>query len=314
LSQNTHDKLKDIKLFIENNEYENAQNIIESISRDKLNGLERDIIDYFQANIYLLEGKDSLAMLTFATLVNSKNIDSEMFLDVKHQLLKIHFKRNEYNLALQYLDENQNDFQSNIIRYFAYKQMGMIEESYNFLEKEIFSSDDIILWKDYLDFRIELKKKDILNISGLLQEIDNIDEVQKFSRIFIKRNLFVEAVRVYEKGFQLGLLPIQEKISFVKLAKKLNDPIYFENLLKRILVGNPYDYFKLEYGKHLFNIGEFEEAKKVLYSVKSGKKYILLGNIFEANGDLKNAKNEWEKALSHFESVIEAREKLKRFE
>jgi hypothetical protein len=313
VSNKTHSKLKNIKSLIEKSKFQKAKSEIEKLPKHKLSPLENDLLKYFKANIYFLEGQQSLAMLGFATLVNSKNLDKSMISEIKNRLLKIHFDREEYNLALDYLSEEREDFEANIIRYFAYKKMKNFKESFYFLEKEIFKSDDIVLWKDYLDFRKKLKKREPLDILPLLENIDDVNEVQKFSKLFAKRELFFQAVQIYEKGFQLGILPIREKVKFVKIAKKLNNSIYFGNLLRKLLKTNPYDFFKLEYANHLFHIGEFKEAIYILKSVKSEKKYILLGDIFEASGDRKRAIREWKKGLNYFKSVIEAKERLKKY-
>jgi tetratricopeptide (TPR) repeat protein len=311
ISPEVHKKLKDVKNLIITGEYKKAENSLSKISAES--NLERDIVEYFRGNIYFLEHRESLAMLSFSSLVYSYSLDNEMIEEIKKILIEIHFNRKEYWLAVQYIDEEKDDKKSNLIRYLAYKDNGDYEASLKYLMKTIeFDIKNVKLWKDFFYLQERVKSKENIDIKKLLSELTNLQEFQTLSLLFFKNGFIIEAVKILEKGLQSQMLLTKDKKRLVYFTKALNDKIYLEKVLKAIIKNSKDDYFKLELGKLFFEIGEFEEMTRLLKSIKSGKKHILLGDLYQTIGQFQKAKVEWLQGLNYLESVAEAQERLKK--
>jgi tetratricopeptide (TPR) repeat protein len=309
-----HLEFSKIKDLIENRKLYEAENILDqTLTRGDLTPLEEEMIRYFRANIYLLEGRDSMAILLLNSLRKSQTLDSSSLAQIEKNLVELHFQRGEYSLALRVLNKNRGDDEAHKIRYLAYKGTGNIRKSYKYLKILVDrSTPSIQIWSDYLMFSQVLREKvSNINISHLLEKLAEKREFISFWRLFQQFDMIVESAETIKKGVEKGVIKsdnsyIDDTLNFYWTIKDFYS-------LEVILTNLFSEAYKTQLATLYIEIGEFESAKTVLQTLQSGQKHLILGKLFHINGEEEKAKLELSKALNFRESYGEAKEYLKNY-
>jgi tetratricopeptide (TPR) repeat protein len=290
ISKEIHSKLSEVKNLIAKNSLLKADLILKRVLEKAGSREERDLINYFQANLYLLQGNSSLATLLLNSILQSKLLNREILNEVEREVVNLHMNRKEFYSALQFV--KSVDGRENVaMKYKIYKGLGDFRESYRYLEILIDGgSKNFEFWEDYImflqSFGIENSK---IDTSSLLLSLSYPEEFQTFTSIFEKYKLYFHKAEFLHFGIENGFLrgSKNEILDVLQIYKSFGDLYNLERFLNTLIALERIpekEIFQIELAKLYLETGDFEKVEELLQNIESGEKYMILGELFQLLG------------------------------
>jgi len=287
---------------------------------DELNPLEKDLIRYFQGEIYLLEGKPSLAISNFTAILTSNLLDKASLEEIKTKLAKLYLASGNSRFALQFLDSTNQDSKTIAMRYIAYKELNDFPKAYQnivlMLEK---NAQNLTLWKEYLDVSVQVGiKPKTISIDKFLLEFHKKDDFIKFYQLFKLYDMEYQLALFIDKFFKFAIEQIDNQMidEVIGIYLKLMELNKAKNFIILILHSKKDHVLKYRFKlvDIYIKIGEFEEALDILNDIEKnrsfGKAHIYRGQILFLQGRYFEAREEFFQALRFQTSKHDGVQKL----
>lgn len=327
ISEDIHKQLSETRKLIENNRLSDARRSLDYMLdwfSDELNPLEIDIIRYFQGSIFILEGKNYLAIANFKYIYDSALLEKTLLDDIKKELLNLYIKTENYRLVLKFLDKSLIDKKNLYIKYLAYKNLNNYQKAYeNIIILLNLDGQNSTLLEYYISLSMRLKiNLSTLNIDFLLNNFNEESNFYLYYDIFKKHRMNYQTARLIEKAIfikhnNINSSHLDEAINIFSNLMEFNR---VRNTLILFLQKKDIPKYRLKLVAINIQIGEFEEAMDLIESLEKdshfGETYILKGEIFYLQENYLYARASWFQALKFKETKKQATkqlEKIKKF-
>ncbi len=285
----------------------------------ELNPLERDLIRYFQGNIYYLQKRYNLAIVNYTSTLHSRIDDSEIIETIKLQLSKLHIDREEYLTALKYLNDLDSSDEVIKLRFLSYRLLENYSKAYDHLQLFLDGNSSIEYWDSWID----LSKRmgiDIRTIetAELFNSINSESRFREIYQLLSKNRMEHKVAQLIEYGFNSGLnIEGNLLVEAVDIYSQLLEFNRLEKFLETLLVVRRDNFFLYRLAIIKFENGEFEKSLQLLDEVaengnfEMGLIYLQRGEIYYLQKRFHRARDEWLKAFHQQGTHSQASSRLK---
>jgi len=283
----------------------------------ELNPLEKDLIKYFQAGVETIEGRNSMAIIHYTSLLESNLLDEQLLKEIRLELSKLYLDSGNYSASLKYLTKMEENNETIRLKFLAYRGLKDYKNEYKTLQKFISQTDDIRFWNSFIDASIRIgKSKMEIDTSSILNRLNNKTTFSQFYQLFKRYRMRYQIALIIDTAYRKGLISdmrlIDEAISIYQELLATNR---VENLLEEITKKEKIPKYLLLLSNIKIEMGEFESSLKILDEVEEiapsiGEIYLQRGDILFFQKDYLGARREWFKALKDEKSRKKASNKL----